>query len=497
MTATTNFLTVDPTKTNMMDDDDYSSYLQRENGVGSGMAISSFHNKVFYQSSIMVAALSQVLVNRGFTVSDSSFSDLVTVLSDFMSNSGDTMTGPLILSADPTAALGAATKQYADTKAPGGYGLGTYATDISNLDLNTSRGNGFFKGNNMTNAPTTGWYFIYNITHNATYSSQIAISFNIDNTSNIIYSRVCNGGGWSAWNQVAMVNSNITGNAATATALKTSRSIGASGDATGSVSFNGTIDAVIPITLASSGVAAGTYTKITVDSKGRATGGTTLSASDVPTLNQNTTGSAATLSTALAIALGGTGLTVGAAPAGYGLGTYEPSLSINLNDFLYCGFYYVNNSTLNCPAGYPYGHLLVQSVSTNSIKQTYDTVPSGITFTRFLYNGTWSAWTQIATVVASSFGTNGYIKWSNGYTEQWGEVTDVTSTNAGAFVTVTFPLAFTSIANVHGWVGGVQNSDTDINTYSRSTTGAVLTADNSYGSSTSGIALGWRAWGTI
>ena len=30
--------------------------------------------------------------------------------------SGSTMTGPLVLSADPTTALGAATKQYVDTK---------------------------------------------------------------------------------------------------------------------------------------------------------------------------------------------------------------------------------------------------------------------------------------------------------------------------------------------------------------------------------------------
>jgi phage-related tail fiber protein len=51
-----------------------------------------------------------------------------------------------------------------------------------------------------------------------------------------------------------------------------------SGDASGS----GTTS--VTLTLANSGVTAGTYTKITVDAKGRATTGTTLAATDIPTL---------------------------------------------------------------------------------------------------------------------------------------------------------------------------------------------------------------------
>src|SRR5262249_19047368 len=42
------------------------------------------------------------------------------------------------------------------------------------------------------------------------------------------------------------------------------------------------------VTLASSGVAAGTYTKVTVDQKGRVTAGTTLQATDIPGLNWST-----------------------------------------------------------------------------------------------------------------------------------------------------------------------------------------------------------------
>lgn len=63
--------------------------------------------------------------------------------------------------------------------------------------------------------------------------------------------------------------------------LTGNQSITFSGDATGSGSTS------VTLTLANSGVTAGTYTKLTVDAKGRATSGTTLSASDIPTLTAN------------------------------------------------------------------------------------------------------------------------------------------------------------------------------------------------------------------
>lgn len=75
---------------------------------------------------------------------------------------------------------------------------------------------------------------------------------------------------------------NITGNAATATKLQTARTISLTGDATGSASFDGSSNVAIAATLANSGVTAGTYTKVTVDVKGRVTSGTTLSVSDIP-----------------------------------------------------------------------------------------------------------------------------------------------------------------------------------------------------------------------
>lgn len=79
---------------------------------------------------------------------------------------------------------------------------------------------------------------------------------------------------------------NTTGLAASATKLATARTISLTGDATAtSGSFDGTANVSAAVTLAASGVTAGTYTKVTVDAKGRATVGATASFSDlsVPT----------------------------------------------------------------------------------------------------------------------------------------------------------------------------------------------------------------------
>ena len=80
------------------------------------------------------------------------------------------------------------------------------------------------------------------------------------------------------------LTTDITGNADSATALETARDITLTGDVTGTDSFDGTANASLSTTLANSGVTAGTYTKITVDAKGRATVGDTLLAADVPTI---------------------------------------------------------------------------------------------------------------------------------------------------------------------------------------------------------------------
>lgn len=75
------------------------------------------------------------------------------------------------------------------------------------------------------------------------------------------------------------------GTADTAVKLSTGRPISITGDATApAVTFDGTAAVQLLLSLAASGVAAGTYTKVTVDSKGRVTSGNSLAISDLPEL---------------------------------------------------------------------------------------------------------------------------------------------------------------------------------------------------------------------
>lgn len=72
----------------------------------------------------------------------------------------------------------------------------------------------------------------------------------------------------------------------TATTLATGRTISVAGDATGtSPVFDGSANVTIPLVLANSGVVAGTFTKVTVDAKGRVTEGVAnLTVADIPEL---------------------------------------------------------------------------------------------------------------------------------------------------------------------------------------------------------------------
>jgi len=110
--------------------------------------------------------------------------------------------------------------------------------------------------------------------------------------------RVTAGGALAAADIPAIAISGVTGlqsaldgklasgaTAAAATKLATARALTATGDASWSVNFDGTADASAALTLATTGVTAGTYTKLTVDAKGRVTGGTTLAAADIPLID--------------------------------------------------------------------------------------------------------------------------------------------------------------------------------------------------------------------
>nr|WP_241770211.1 hypothetical protein [Pseudomonas aeruginosa] len=63
------------------------------------------------------------------------------------------------------------------------------------------------------------------------------------------------------------------------------RTLAIAGDATGSAAFDGSANASITVTLANTGVADGTYTKVRVNPKGLVIGATTLTTDDIPSLD--------------------------------------------------------------------------------------------------------------------------------------------------------------------------------------------------------------------
>lgn len=77
--------------------------------------------------------------------------------------------------------------------------------------------------------------------------------------------------------------------------LATARSISVTGDATWTVSFDGTANATGALTLADTGVTVGQYAGLTVDSKGRIVAARALIEADIPQLTYNTVASAASV----------------------------------------------------------------------------------------------------------------------------------------------------------------------------------------------------------
>lgn len=89
--------------------------------------------------------------------------------------------------------------------------------------------------------------------------------------------------------QIGDVNITRVNEAGTADKLKTARTIALKGDATGSTTFDGSANKDINVTLANTGVTAGTYNNVTVDAKGRVVSASNIKTSVVSEITGNGT----------------------------------------------------------------------------------------------------------------------------------------------------------------------------------------------------------------
>lgn len=171
---------------------------------------------------------------------------------------------------------------------------GTTVTIAGNLDVNgttttidstiVSIGDNMmqYANANVANSVDIGFYgnYVNSGTKYATFFYDASVSsvseavFSLGHTSTEPTSTVS---GLTVGRLVANLTGDVTGNASTATALQTARSISITGDATWTVTFDGTANVTSGLTLANSGVTAGTYgsassvAQVTFDAKGRAT----------------------------------------------------------------------------------------------------------------------------------------------------------------------------------------------------------------------------------
>lgn len=205
-----------------------------------------------------------------------------------------------------------------------------------------------------------------------------------------------------------------TGNAPTASKLQTARTVSLSGDGTASGSFDGSANLALALVLAASGVTAGTYKSVTVDSKGRVTGGTNPTTLAGYGITDALLASAYTAADVLAKlkTVDGSGSGVDAdtldgshassfAPSGYGLGTVGTPVLSDLNSASGSGFYYANASTSNRPTTDEtwYSVYCIKNGPTGDITQIATALQANAyTYKRTTYGGAvaWTAWERLA-----------------------------------------------------------------------------------------------------
>jgi hypothetical protein len=128
-----NFLQWNPSKVNQEDDTEYAVDGQRLGGADlEELFPSETANKLFYQVTTMVAGIGQMMSNKGYTMSDANFANLVTALANILTKAdfGDAA-GTVCQGNDPRlGSFAAGTRAwFGNTSAPTGWTIDATAAD--------------------------------------------------------------------------------------------------------------------------------------------------------------------------------------------------------------------------------------------------------------------------------------------------------------------------------------------------------------------------------
>ena len=234
---------------------------------------------------------------------------------------------------------------------------------------------------------------------------------------------------------------------------------------TGDVTGSGSTGSSTALTLANSGVTAGTYTKVTVDAKGRVTTGATLASADLPTYTGSLTSAQVT---------GALGFTpynstnpsgyITSSFTGFMLRSTSPQANPNTN-FLSSAYRFDPNA--NNPTNEHYAVLTFGNES-NVVGQVATHFVTGQMFTRG-YNSTWSTWrTQLD---SSNYTSYSPTLTGTGASGTWG-ISITGSAGSVAWTNVSGrPTAVSSFTNDSGYITntgnarvGVENNGTLVGT---------------------------------
>ena len=147
---------------------------------------------------------------------------------------------------------------------------------------------------NATSSSITGEYG-YASLEGVYFICEVAGSWGLTGSFEVGDWMISTGTSWQKVDNTDVVKSvngqigDVNNEAGTADKLKTARTIALKGDATGSTTFDGSTNKDINVTLANTGVTAGTYNNVTVDAKGRVVSASNIKTSVVSEITGNGT----------------------------------------------------------------------------------------------------------------------------------------------------------------------------------------------------------------